>query len=215
MGILILKSCPLLKFSEDLGMEPLSRNDLNSRVAVRSFANNFNEIIAMSADTVASLCKLNQGIDPALKDTIILNSIRWKKGATGAVVYTSLSTVPVGAIVNTWVLVRGMDQMEWDKILSSYGYIANTSSGYLLDRYETLIKPFVEPEKMSLMRKFVDSVTVKNPIDMKFAVKDYTYDWMRYSGVPDSLFIETVGSISEAIADVGDRSEERRVGKEC
>ena len=54
------------------------------------------------------------------------------------------------------------------------------------------------------MRKVVDSVTVKNPIDMKFAVKDYTYDWMRYSGVPDSLFIETVGSISEAIADVGD-----------
>lgn len=204
MGVLVLKSCSLLQFSADLGMEPLTKNDLNSRVAVRSYANNFNEIIELSADTVISLCKLNPNISDALKDTIILNSIKWKKGATSSVVYTSLATVPVGAIVNTWVLVEGMDRMDWKNILNEYDYIAHTSSRYLLDRYKKIITPFLTKQKMSLMSKFVDSVLTKSPIDMKFAVKDYTYDWMKYSGVPDSTFIETVGSISEVIADMGD-----------
>ncbi len=204
MGILILKSCSLLKFSADLGMEPLSKNDLNSRVAVRSFANNFNEIVAVSADTIASLCKQNPNINQSLKDSIILNSIRWKKGATGAVVYTSLSSVPIGAIVNTWVLVKGMNKMDWENILNKYAYVPQTSSEFLLNRYEGIIKPFLAEEKMNLMRQFVDSVVAKNPVDMKFAVKDYTYDWMKYSGMPDTTFIQTVGSISEVIADMGD-----------
>lgn len=203
--ILLLQSCSLFKISADFGMLPMPQKDLNARVAVRMYATNFTDVVAAAADTVFAMSGVDKKILGSERDSIRITSIRWKRNATSACMNTSLNSIPEGAIVNTWVLVKGMDRIDWNKELKSYGYVADTTSGRLLGRYRLVISDFLGNSKFNKMSSFVDSILVVAPLDMQFNVKDYTYEWLKYSGVPDSMFVKTVGSISEVIADLNDR----------
>lgn len=201
----LVQSCSLLKISADFGMQPLPQKDLNARVAVRMYATNFTDIVAAAADTVFVMSGEDKELLATNRDSIRMASIRWKRNATSACMNTSLNAIPEGAIVNTWVLVRGMDQMDWDDYLKSYGYVGDKTSAILLGNYKSVIADYLGTSKFKKMETFVDSLLVISPLDMQFIVKDYTYEWLKYSGVPDSLFVKTVGSISEVIADLNDR----------
>lgn len=201
----LLQSCSLFKISADFGMLPMPQKELNARVAVRMYASNFTDVVAAAADTVFVRSGANKKISGPERDSVRMASIRWKRNATSACMNTSLNSIPEGAIVNTWVLVKGMAEIDWSKVLKSYGSVADTTSGELLGRYRTVIADFLGHSKLNRMAGFVDSVLMAAPLDMQFEVKDYTYEWLKYSGVPDSMFVKTVGSISQVIADLNDR----------
>lgn len=201
----IVHSCSLLKVSADLGVKPLSPKDLNTRVAVRAYASNFTDVVAAAADSVFARAGKDTVISPAVKDSVKLASIRWKRNASSAGMNTSLNSIPEGALLNTWILVKGMREMDWDSYFGPYGFAGVQTSEFLLEKYKEVISPFLNPAKYTTMEKFVDSVIQAAPLDMRFKTEDYTYEWFKYSGVPDSLLISTVGSISEVIADLNDR----------
>ena len=193
----LLASCSLLKISADFGMEPLPRKDLNARLQVRLYASNFTEAVAAAADTVFARSQ-----DAAVR----LNSIRWKQNATAACMIASLSQVPAAALVNTWVVVKGMDELLGrENFFGNYGSVARQASEHLLDKYRTLARGLMPPGEYTAMERFVDSVLRAEPLTPDYMVKDYTYAWYKYTGVPDSLIVRTVGSIAEVIADLNDR----------
>lgn len=197
----ILSSCSLLKISTDFGIEPLPTNELNTRLALRMYGASFNNIVVISADSIASLALGNVSLHRSERDTIIKATIKWKRAATIASVGSSLNSVTSGAVVNCWALVEGMSQLQWRELLE-YAPMARESSKYLLERYREAIKPFLEEREAALMGQFIDSVVVANPLDLNFEVKDYTYEWLKYSKVPDTLMVKSVGSISEVIDDL-------------
>ncbi len=198
-------SCSLLKVSADFGVKPLSTKDLNARVAVRNYAANFTDIVADAADSVFTMAGKDTEIFSPGADSVRLASITWKMNATSACMNASLNSIPEGAVLNTWILVKGMYNIGWEEYFGKYGFAGKRTSGYLADKYSEVIFPFLGPVKFKKMGRFVDSVLAASPLDIRFKVEDRTYEWFKYSGVPDSLFVTTVGSISEVIADLNDR----------
>lgn len=192
------QSCSLLKISADIGMEPLTNTQLNQRLSVRLYCTNFTEFIIKAADTIYIM-----SADPMVK----LNSIRWKANSTGACLSTSLHSIPESALLNTWVFLYGMNEfMATDTSFADLQYVPQIASEKLLEKFERIPRMYLKPNKYRLMNSFVDSVVIANPYTSDYITKDYTSDWLRYAGIPDSIYIATYGSISETIGDISDKT---------
>ena len=194
---LLLNSCSLLKFSADLGMEPLPKEQLNQRVSVRLFAENFTDYVTIAADTIFTLSDDFQ---------IKMNSILWKAGATQSCVKSAVSSLPESSLLNMWILVEGMDRFfQRDSTFDKYQNIATTTSAEIVKKYKKIPTSYLSKKKYNLMNTFVDSVLISNPVNLDFRIKDYTVEWLQYTNVPDTAYVSTVGSISEVISDLGDK----------
>ena len=80
-----IQSCSLLKFSVDMGDEPIPATDVNTRVMVRAFYRDFSAGIINAADSIVSL-------SPDL-DTKI-RAMRWKMDATSICAGTAYGSLP-------------------------------------------------------------------------------------------------------------------------
>ena len=104
--LILLSSCSLLKFTIDSNDEPLPKNLLNTRIAVRAFQREFSSGIIAVSDTI---------IAHTTDTDIKLNAIAFKKGIVAASSKTAFQAVPELALVDTWVLSKQLtDVMRTD-----------------------------------------------------------------------------------------------------
>nr|WP_321451924.1 hypothetical protein [uncultured Carboxylicivirga sp.] len=196
----ILSSCSLLKFNMEGASTPLEVEDLNARMAVRSFYKEFSGQVIQIADSI-----YHSTDDLELKT----KTIYWKSGSTSACSRAAFQTDAELALVETWIVTRQMNHFfenQGQEYFDNYTHLATESSEDLLRKIELIAKGTRKKENFAQLKDFVYQYEL-HPIadDWKMERHDLRPDLIAHMGIPDSLYTKTVGSGAEVMSDLTDR----------
>lgn len=195
--IAAIQSCSLLKFSVDMGDEPIPATDVNTRVMVRAFYRDFSAGIINAADSIVSL-------SPDL-DTKI-RAMRWKMDATSICAGTAYGSLPEMSLINTWLFCNTMDMYMSsapDSLLfGAQSHLAREVSANMNLKIDSLAAKVLPGQRYRLMKDFVaENSSLKDPA----VQKDMLLKWIAFTGQSDTSYVKSQGSISQTIADMSDK----------
>ena len=199
--LLSFGSCSLLKVSVDTGNPPLPASEANTRMMTRGFYYDLADEIARTADSVAAASS---------EIPVRIRAIRWKMQATRAAVTAVMQSNPDVALIDTWLLCVRMDsafrRLPDSLLFAGQTPLVRKVVARLDRKAEHLASTLLAPEKFALMQEFVGNYMQANPVTgSQFTPVNTTLPWIEFL---QSKGVETqynVGSISDVIADLGDR----------
>lgn len=197
----LLGGCSLLKVSVDTGNPPLPDAQANTRMMTRGFYYDMTDEIARTADSVAAA-------SPEVP--VKIRAIRWKMQATRAAVSAVMQSNPDVALIDTWLLCARMDsafrRLPDSLLFGDRTPLVRRTAERLDQKVERLARGLLKADEFERMREFVAGYMEANPVTgSKFTPVNTTLPWiefLREKGVETDY---TVGSISDVIADLGDR----------
>ncbi len=199
--LILLSSCSLLKFTIESKEEPLPKNLLNTRIAVRAFQREFSsDIIAVSDTIIANTSDID----------IKLNAIAFKKGIVAASGKTAFQAVPELALVDTWVLCKQLkDVMESNlgkEFIGSDHILVKEKAVQLENRITEIARTLLKEDRYSELESFVNKYALENPVtSFDFPRANILSPLSKHLGVADTVYVSTIGSGAEALSDIGDR----------
>ncbi|MCT4591712.1 MAG: hypothetical protein N4A71_28085 [Carboxylicivirga sp.] len=197
---ILLSGCSLLKLQPQFAGEALPKQDLNKRMAVRSFYKNFSGEVMQAADSIFSMSN-----DLAVKS----EAIKWKGAATSACVRTAFQTDAEVALVETWLLTRQMDEYlnsRGEGFFGEFQQIATACSGKLYEDIQKIARRNNHQKDFELLSEFVLNYPVKNDFqDWQFTKMDVRQQLLEHLQIPDSAYTTTVGTGAEVMNDFTDR----------
>lgn len=197
----LLGGCSLLKVSVDTGNPPLPDAQANTRMMTRGFYYDMTDEIARTADSVAAA-------SPEVP--VKIRAIRWKMQATRAAVSAVMQSNPDVALIDTWLLCARMDsafrRLPDSLLFGDRTPLVRRTAERLDQKVERLARGVLKADEFERMREFVAGYMEANPVTgSKFTPVNTTLPWIEFlrgKGVETDY---TVGSISDVIADLGDR----------
>jgi len=195
-----VSSCSLLNIAIESDVVPLPKRELNTRMAVRSFYHDFSGKVILAADSIYQVSE-----DVEIKG----RALKWKMSATGAAASAAYQTVPQVSLVDTWLLCL---QME-DYFNSSYGdtifhtntHLASEVSAELSKEISSVAKSLYGKEFKDL-ESFVNKYAKEHAVhEMFFPRENIMPSLAEYLEIPDTSYVETVGSAAEVMNDFTDR----------
>lgn len=197
----LLGGCSLLKVSVDTGNPPLPDAQANTRMMTRGFYYDMTDEIARTADSVAAA-------SPEVP--VKIRAIRWKMQATRAAVSAVMQSNPDVALIDTWLLCARMDsafrRLPDSLLFGDRTPLVRRTAERLDQKVERLARGLLKADEFERMREFVAGYMEANPVTgSKFTPVNTTLPWIEFlrgKGVETDY---TVGSISDVIADLGDR----------
>lgn len=199
--ILLLSSCSLMKLSFESEEVPLPKTQLNTRIAVRAFQNDFSSAIIAASDSIK-----NGSNDINIK----LNAIRFKKGLVAASGKTAFQTVPELSLVDTWILCKQLVAvLQTDFGMNFLGpqnkLMLNTAQDLEL-KITHIAKSLLKKERFNKLNSFVINNTLENPVkSFNFPRTNLLSPLSMHLGVADTSYVKTIGSGAEVLSDIGDR----------
>ncbi len=195
-----LSSCSLLKFEPQFGTEGLSKKDLNTRMAVRSYYKSFTGQVIQAADSVvASSDDLN----------VKAEAIKWKGAATSACARTAFQSDAEIALVDTWLLTRQMDaylQASGSTHFGELSPIAEDCARELSYEIEQMAKRSNDKQHFQELLSFVEEYPLSSELyDWQFSQFDTRPLLIEHLEIPDSLYTSTIGTGAEVMNDFTDR----------
>ncbi len=200
LGIALLLSpiffsaCSLLNVELKAETNPFTTREMNVRVRMQEFARDFSQSVETAADSIlqAETSTVEQQV----------NALLWKINATSASRQAVFQTIPSIAAVDTWVLCRQMsDLMAGPQGEAYFGswqpFVAATAME--LDRSieevaAELVEPYVFEDASQFIEGYTDTVRLQ---DLSFQRVRIYSAWNGYRGIPDSLAVQTVGSLPQ------------------
>ncbi|MDE5731020.1 MAG: hypothetical protein K2H81_05845 [Alistipes sp.] len=198
---LLLGGCSLLKVSVDTGNPPLPERQAETRMMTRGFYYDLTDEIGRTADSLAAA-------SPEIPMKI--RAIRWKMQATRAAVAAAMQSNPDVALIDTWLLCARMDsafrRLPDSLLFGERTPLARKTTARLSGRAERLAQGVLPKEEFGRMREFVAGYMAANPVTgSKFTPVNTTLPWIEYLREKGVETRYNVGSISDVIADLGDR----------
>ena len=199
--LLSITSCSLMKLSFESEEIPLEKTQLNTRIAVRSFQNDFSSAIIRVSDSIK-----NGSNDIEIK----LNSIRFKKGLVAASGKTAFQTVPELSLVDTWILCKQLVavlQTEYGmKFLGPQNKLMLDTANDLELKITHIAKSLLKKERFAKLNSFVIKNAMENPVkSFDFPRTNLLSPLSTHLGVADTSYVKTIGSGAEVLSDIGDR----------
>lgn len=192
-----VQSCSLLKFSVDMGDEPMPAADVNTRVMVRAFYKDFSAGIINAADSIVTVSS-----DLNTK----MRAMRWKMDATSICAGTAYGSLPEMSLLNTWLFCNTMDlymASAPDSLLfGPQSGIAREVSGRMNGKIDSLAAKILPGQRYRLMKNFV---TEHSSLSDPAVQKDMLLKWISFTGQSDTSYVKSQGSISQTIADMSDK----------
>jgi len=190
-----------MKLSFESNEVPLPKNELNTRIAVRAFQNDFSSAIIAVSDSIK-----NNSTDITIK----LNTIRFKKGLVAASGKTAFQSVPELSLVDTWVLCKQLVKvLETDigmKYLGPQNKLMLDTAIDLELKITSIAKSLLKKERFKELNSFVSKYTFENPVtSFDFPRTNILSPLSKHLGVADTSYVKTLGSGAEALSDIGDR----------
>jgi hypothetical protein len=182
--------------------DPLPPAELRARFQTRLYAAEFADRIELVADRIAASTD---------ESAVRAAALRWKLGATSAVMRAGLRQPGQLALVDTWVLARQAAALvDGGGAGAAFGarQADAVEAARLLEREaDALAGRLLEPAALAEYRSLVDDHSRRHPIpDLGFSRAPIGAQWLavaqRVGGVPTTL-----GAASEVIADAADRSD--------
>jgi len=199
--LLSVSSCSLMKLSFESNEVPLPKNELNTRIAVRAFQNDFSSAIIAISDSIK-----NNSDDIAIK----LNTIRFKKGLVAASAKTAFQSVPELSLVDTWVLCKQLVMVLQTELgmeyLGSQNKLMLETAIDLEFKITNIAKSLLRKERFSELHSFVSNYSIEHPVtSFDFPRTNILSPLSKHLGVADTSYVKTLGSGAEALSDIGDR----------
>ncbi len=198
--LFFFSGCSLMKFSPEFGADPLPKRDLNTRMAVRSYYNAFTGSVMQTADSIiASTDDIN----------IKSEAIKWKIGATSACAHTAFQSEAELSLVDTWLLVRQMDEYLngiGSDVFGDYTVLAQECARELHQKVDDVARNNNEKSHYQQLAAFVNEQSLSADIyEWHFPRLDTRPLLVKYLEVSDSVYTTTIGTGAEVMNDFTDR----------
>lgn len=197
----IFSSCSLLKVSVESGVIPLSKQELNTRMAVRGFYYDFTNGVEEVSDSI---------IKNTYNDEIKINALKLKLSATNVCTQTVYQTIPKSSLLDTWVFCKQLDVFcktsDLNNLLGeNYTWMQKEAE----DQYKhisKIAKALCSHQEYQQLKDFVDHYVETHPqLDLSFSAVSTSRELIEYLQIPDSTYVQTVGSSAEVFNDLTDR----------
>ena len=193
--------CSLLKVSVSTG-EPLTEKENDIRMTTRGFYHTFQSQVILAADSI-----IKGTDDPTAK----IHAVRWKLEATRAITSAALKSVPELSAVETWVLCRNLDKtlkvLPDSVLFGNRTAIARNTVDKLEKQYRCQLAEVMDKERFALMNEFVELHSMAFTPDTPSYLSNPSSEWIEFLKEKGEDYKRSVGSVSEVIADAGDRVE--------
>lgn len=199
LAITLFSSCSLLKIESE--QKPLSKRELNTRLTTQAFAKAAAVKVEQIADSIIGLTR-----DLETQKAAYL----WKINTVQGFGMTAFQTTPQLSLLDTWLVVQQVDnymqtQTAADVFKGQYP-LARAVSTENLEDISRRAKGVMDPKDYNDLKTFVESYAAQNPIsDLDFTPVSMRETYYQHLDVPDSLAVQTVGSLSEVMADFSSR----------
>jgi len=201
LTLISISSCSLVKIESE--QKPLSVNELNTRLLIQAFAEEALERTEIAADSI--LKEAEGEID------IQKNTLRWKIQTASALGRISFQTMPRVALVDTWSYMYELREFftasTADTIFGPWAPIAVNAVVENVDRVEKIASSVLNKKEYPRYREFVETYAREHPlrIEDEFRHMPIREAYLEFEELPDSTAVQTVGTLSEVVADATNR----------
>jgi hypothetical protein len=209
--LLALHSCTLLKIES--ADRPLSINDINTRYLVQSYAM---EALLLSESALDSIMMLSKEPD------IRLEALKWKLKMTTQLRKQSFQPIPQLRKQSFQPIPRVSLTDTWAYLICVRDYIATETEAPVLGEYQSIFVNACEINVQGIERiavntlnkreyprykEFVEAYAEQHPLtaENELYYKPIRKDYLAFKQVPDSLAIQTVGTLSQVVADASNK----------
>jgi hypothetical protein len=199
--VLLLSSCSLVRIESE--QKPLSVNELNTRLLIQAFAEEALERTEIAADSIAKEAEGHLAVQK--------NVLRWKIQTASALGRISFQTMPRVALVDTWSymyeLQNFFEAAAADTIFGSWAPIALAATAKNTDRIEKIATSVLNKKEYPRYREFVETYAREHPLRLEneFRHTPIREAYLAFKELPDSTAVQTVGTLSEVVADATNR----------
>jgi len=197
----LLSSCSLFNVDLNTGVEPLPSKELNTRILMHEFANDFSVKVEHVADSI---------IDTTEDIDMKLNAVNWKINAIAMSRQTIFQTVPYASLVDTWTFCRQQSDLfskgQASDLFQEYQPAVQSLCGRLESEVRFIARLVSTDKDFRVYGNFVEGYAADHPLtDLNFSRGSLLSDLNEALGLADSVAISTIGTMPEAVSDLSSR----------
>jgi hypothetical protein len=194
--ILVVQSCSLVKIESD--QVPLSTTDLNTRLLTQSFVRDAANRVEKAADSI---------LDSSSDIDLQTKSLQWKINTLSSFRKVGFQTSPKLALMDSWTLMLAAEKYFSTEIVKKSFYpfdqVVYETAKNNLKEIDKIAKHLFSEADYIKQKDFAENYAAKYPQkDLSFYHNPVREEYQEFRKLPDSLSLQTVGSLSEVVADL-------------
>jgi hypothetical protein len=196
-----MESCSLVKIESE--QRPLGIRDLNTRLLTQNFAKTAMDRVELAADSIAALATDQKDIQ--------INSIYWKLRTSEELGKLSFQTEPKIALLDSWAyfleVKKSFETEALESIFGPYKMVAIEAIDQNIDEIDNIAASVLTKKEYTEIKDFVERYAEDSPLlsQKEFKHNSIREAYLEFKQIPDSLAVQTVGSLSEVVADASNR----------
>ena len=195
----LLSSCSLVKIESE--QIPLSKRDLNTRLLTQAFVQNTTKRVEIAADSI---------IRNSNSTEVHKNALLWKINTLSSLKSVGYQTSPNLALMDTWVLTHSIknffSEENSKELFEEFYNIPIIVSEKNLAEIIRVAKVGIEKKDFEATQNFVNTFSKNHQIkDINFNHQPVRESYLEFKKIPDSLAVQTVGTLSEVVSDLTNR----------
>jgi hypothetical protein len=200
-AILAVSSCSLVKIESE--QKPLGVRELNTRLLTQNFAQAAMDRVEQAADSISKLATNDKDIQ--------VNTLYWKIQTSEELGKLSFQTEPRIALMDTWSyfleVQQALENPKLQQVFGAYKPIALDAVNKNLDGIQKIAASVLPEDEYLKIKEFVEDYTDSTPLlsQQEFKHKSIRESYLKFKGIPDSTAVQTVGTLSEVVADATNR----------
>ena len=199
--LLFLSSCSLVKIESE--QKPLDIRELNIRLLTQNFARTAMNRIEFAADKISNLDQNTKKVQ--------LNTIKWKIQTSEEIGKISFQSEPQVALMDTWAyfleVKKYLEMPELENIFGRHSSIALEAVNENINDIDKIALNVLPKKEYSQIKYFVMQYAENSPLYLQKKFKHHSIreSYLKYKKIADSTAVQTVGTLSEVIADASNR----------
>lgn len=194
-------SCSLVRIESE--QKPLGVRELNTRILTQRFAKTAMDRVEQAADSVIALVPEEKQIQ--------LNALEWKIQTLDELGRISFQTEPKVALLDTWAYFlevrHSLNNPHLKDLFGDHKAVAMDAVTQNIDDIQRIAMSVLDLKEYPVIKTFVEEYAMETPL---FQQKEFKHSSIRESylelqNIPDSTAVQTVGTLSEVVADATNR----------
>ncbi|BFP42214.1 hypothetical protein FGF1_30590 [Flavobacteriaceae bacterium GF1] len=196
-----MASCSLVKIESE--QKPLGVRELNTRLLTQNFARGAMDRVEMAADSITKLANDHE--------TIPINTLHWKIQTSEELGKISFQTEPKIALMDTWAyfleVKNSLESPQLDGVFGEYKIIALEAVDQNIEDIQRIAASVLPKSEYRTIKDFVEEYANNTPLllQKEFKHKSIRESYLEFKRIPDSIAVQTVGTLSEVVADATNR----------
>jgi len=195
--ILFASSCSLVEIESE--QKPLGVRELNTRLLTQNFARTAMDRVELAADSISRLYPDKKNVQ--------INTLHWKIQTSGELGKVSFQTEPKIALMDTWAYFlearQSLSLPELDSVFGGHKSLALEAIDQNLRDIDNIALNVLPKGEYIEIKEFVEQHAKNTPLFMQkeFKHQSVRESYLRFKNIPDSTAVQTVGTLSEVVAD--------------